>query len=242
MIDLHNHLLPGIDDGASDMAEALAMARLAVEQGITHLVCTPHIQPGRFDNHDGTIGPVLEQFRTALRSEQIPLQVAAAAEVHFGLEIMTGIAEKTLPFLGEWQGRPVLLLELPHGMVPHGADRLTHWLLGQGVVPMIAHPERNRGFIQSPGRLKPFLDQGCLLQITAASLDGRFGDSACDLAEALLVDGRVTILATDAHNPEHRPPLLAKGLALAAELIGETQARRLVEEQPWAIAAGKFLT
>ena len=240
MIDLHCHLLPGIDDGAKDLDESLALARLAVQQGITHLVCTPHIQPGRFDNHAGTIEPAFAAFKAGVRAEGLPLHVAAAAEVHFGLEIMDGVNRGTMPYLGSWEGRKVLLLELPHGLVPHGTDRLTRWLINQGVLPMIAHPERNRGFIADPARLRPFFEQGCLMQVTAASLDGRFGESARKLAEALLVDGRVTVIASDAHDTEYRPPLMQLGFTRASELIGEGAALQLVKTNPWTIAAELF--
>lgn len=240
MIDLHSHLLPGIDDGAADLDEAVALAQMAVDDGITHVICTPHIQPGRFDNDLVSIDVALQGLRSELTLRGIPLQLRAAAEVHFGLEVMEGIAREQLPFLGEWDGKPVLLLELPHGLVPHGADRLTRWLLQKGVVPMLAHPERNRGFIATPRRLHTFIDQGCLLQVTAGSFDGRFGESARELAESLLKEGRVTLLATDAHNLTHRPPILSVGLARATALLGEVEAQRLVTEIPWRIAESRF--
>lgn len=241
MIDLHNHLLPGIDDGATDLDEAVALAQMAVDDGISHILCTPHIQPGRFDNDLTSIARALQGLRHELTLRSIPLHVQAAAEVHFGLEVMDGIVREQLPFLGEWEGKPVLLLELPHGLVPHGADRLTRWLLQNGVMPMLAHPERNRGFIATPRRLQTFIDQGCLLQVTAASFEGRFGESAREYAESLLMEGRVTILATDAHNITHRPPVLSCGLARASALIGEAEARRLVTERPWQIAESRFV-
>lgn len=240
MIDLHSHLLPGIDDGAADLDEAVALARMAVDDGITHVLCTPHIQPGRFDNDLASIETALHGLCSELTLRGIPLQVRAAAEVHFGLEVMDGIAREQLPFVGEWDGKPALLLELPHGLIPHGADRLTRWLLQKGVVPMLAHPERNRGFIATPRRLQTFIDQGCLLQLTAGSLDGRFGESAREFAESLLMEGRVTVLATDAHNAAHRPPILSGGLARATQLIGEAEAQRLVTERPWQIAENRF--
>ena len=127
MIDLHNHLLPGIDDGAADIEASVALARLAVAEGITHLVCTPHIHPGRYENTPETIAAAKQRFVSALADAAIELQVAAAAEVRFGMELMLGIGQKQIPFLGEWEGRKVLLLEFPHGEIPFGAERLTQW-------------------------------------------------------------------------------------------------------------------
>lgn len=240
MIDLHNHLLPGIDDGAPDLDTALALARVAVQDGITHLVCTPHIHPGRYDNTPANIGSALATFTDALQTAGIKLRVAAAAEVRFGMEIMVGINQNAIPFLGEWQGNKVLLLEFPHGEIPFGAERLTNWLLQRNITPMIAHPERNKGLMRTPSRLKAFLDQGCLLQVTAASVAGGFGPAAQMLAHDLLEQGVVTILASDAHNLEHRPPKVTEGMQHAARIVGESRAEALVKHTPWEIAQHHF--
>lgn len=240
MIDLHSHLLPGIDDGAPDLETALALARVAVQDGITHLVCTPHIHPGRYDNTPASITAARETLAAGLKAENIALQISAAAEVRFGMELMVGIGQGQIPFLGQWQGKQVLLLEFPHSEVPFGAERLTAWLLQRNIVPMIAHPERNKGIMRSPGKLKPFIDQGCLLQVTASSVAGGFGPAAEEVAHALLREGLVTILASDAHNLEHRPPILSEGLESAAQLVGASQAEQLVRHNPWQIAQSHF--
>lgn len=240
MIDLHNHLLPGIDDGAEDVERSLELARIAVADGISHLVCTPHIHPGRYENTPETIAAALAEFEAALQNAGLDLKVSSAAEVRFGLELMDGVARNAVPFLGEWQGRKVLLLEFPHSEVPFGAEKLTAWLISRNILPMIAHPERNKGIMKSRSRLKPFLDQGCLLQVTAASVAGRFGQSCQEVSEELLKDGKVTILATDAHNVEHRPPCLKEGVKAAAALIGDKAAAQLVTTNPWSIAQVNF--
>ena len=240
MIDLHNHLLPGIDDGAPDLETALALARIAVADGITHMVCTPHIHPGRYENTPATIMGALQKFVAALQAEGIELQVATAAEVRFGAELMQGITEETILFLGEWHGRKVLLLEFPHGEVPFGAERMIAWLLQRNIQPMLAHPERNKGIMREPSRLKPFIEQGCLLQVTASSVAGGFGPAAQEIASDLLREGLVSILATDAHNIDYRPPILSQGMQEAARLIGETKAEALVKQTPWQIALGHF--
>lgn len=240
MIDLHNHLLPGLDDGAPDLDAALAMARAAVGNGITHMVCTPHIHPGRYDNTTDTIRDAWRTLALALRDHAIPLQISAAAEVRFGMELMDGITQHTIPFLGRWQGKKVLLLEFPHGDLPFGAEKLTQWLIARDVVPLIAHPERNKTLLRHPARLKPFLQQGCLLQVTAGSVAGNFGPACQDLAHRLLEAGAVTVLASDAHNLEHRPPVLHEGMDHAAAIVGHALARRLVEHAPWEIAESHF--
>lgn len=240
MIDLHCHLLPGIDDGAKDMETALALARMAVASGTTHMVCTPHLHPGRYENTAASIVKSLTGFRQALRQADIPLQVGAAAEVRFDMEIMMQLAAGELPFIGRWQDKDVMLLEFPHGEIPFGAERLTQWLLQRNVLPMIAHPERNKGVMRMPSQLKPFIQQGCLLQVTAGSLAGRFGERAQELAEQLLQEDVVTVIASDAHNLQHRPPLLAEGRERAAALIGDAAAEALVLTRPATITAHRF--
>ncbi|SDR82556.1 tyrosine-protein phosphatase [Pseudomonas oryzae] len=240
MIDLHNHLLPGIDDGAPDLATALQLARIAVQDGITHLVCTPHIHPGRYDNDRRSIQAAHRIFNEGLAQAGIDLKVSWAAEVRFGMELMTALVEGALPMLGQWQDKKVLLLEFPHGEIPFGAERLTQWLLQRNVIPMIAHPERNKGIMRTPSKLKPFIAQGCLLQVTASSVAGHFGPTAQDVAHTLLEQDLVTILASDAHNTQHRPPHLREGMEHTARIVGDNRAERLVKDNPWQIARAHF--
>ncbi|GLK88113.1 tyrosine-protein phosphatase [Pseudomonas turukhanskensis] len=242
MIDLHSHLLPGIDDGAADMNQALEMAAHAVACGTTHMVCTPHLHPGRYNNTKASIALVVAQFAQALAKAGIALQVSAAAEARFDSDLVNLAMEGQLPYLGEWNGRKVLLLEFPHSEIPRHAEKLTAWMLKNNIQPLIAHPERNKG-LMGPGnhkRIEPFLAQGCLLQVTAGAVAGHFGSSAQELAERFLLAGQVTILASDAHNMKNRPPNLLPGLEHAAELIGESAARLLVDDNPWRIARSHF--
>lgn len=232
MIDLHCHILPGIDDGASSLEEALSLARIAVADGITHMVFTPHVHPGRYDNNAQTIQPVFEQFQQALVDNDIPLVVMPAGEVRLSVEVLAMFASGQLPFLGEWDEKKVMLLELPHSHVPPGTDNLVKWLLDRGVLPMIAHPERNKGFIADERKLAPFVEMGCLFQLTAMSVTADFGQKAHELALRMLENQWVTVLASDAHNANHRPPILSKALEAAAEVIGVEEARRLVWENP----------
>lgn len=240
MIDLHNHLLPGIDDGAPDLDTALQLAKIAISDGTTHMVCTPHIHPGRYENTQDTINQALTVFQQGLLEHGLNLQVSAAAEVRFGMELMIGVKTNSIPFLGQWQGKKVMLLEFPHGEMPFAAEKLTSWLLQNNIIPMIAHPERNKGLMREPSKLKPFIEQGCLLQVTSGSVAGNFGATAQELAIQFLEHNWVTILASDAHNIEHRPPLLSAGLAVATEVLGADAAQRLVMDNPWQIAQQHF--
>ncbi len=148
MIDIHCHLLPGIDDGAKTLTEALDMARIAVGNGIDYAVMTPHLHPGRYENTRSSTEQPLREFRAALRKELIPLQISAAAEVRLSPEILPLMEQNELPFLGEMDGNRIMLLEFPHSHITLGADKLIQKLLDNRIRPIIAHPERNKDVIR----------------------------------------------------------------------------------------------
>ncbi len=235
MIDLHSHLLPGIDDGARSLDDALQLARVAVADGITHITCTPHIHPGRYDNSLRSIQPVFERFAEALQAADIPLSVAMAAEVRLSAEVLSLVAQSQLPFLGTWQGQQVMLLELPHSHIPPGSDKLVSWLLQRNILPMIAHPERNKEIMRDLNAIAPFVELGCLFQVTAMSVAGQFGALSLERALQMLDNDWVTVLATDAHNLQHRPPRLSEGYAAAKAHVGAAAADQLVWDNPAAI-------
>ena len=240
MIDIHCHLLPGIDDGARDLEESLALCRHAVAGGITHAVVTPHIHPGRWDNDRSVIEDVFALLKQAVADAGLPLRLGMASEVRISAEILTMIPEGRVPFLGTYGGEDVMLLELPHGHVPPGADKMVRWLLRQGIRPMIAHPERNKELMRDYDRIKPFVEAGCLLQLTAGAVAGRFGAPAAACARHILECGWAAVLASDGHNLRARPPELAEGREAAAKVVGDREARRLVSERPWAIVGSQF--
>lgn len=232
MLDLHCHLLPNIDDGPKDMAAAVALARQAVADGVTHSVVTPHIHHGRWENSIAGISAAVEVFRAELAREQVPLQLGFAGEVRIGPEILAMLPAGEIPFLGHWQGKQVMLLEMPHSHILPGTEQIVGWLLKQDVVPMIAHPERNKDVMRKLAKLDPLIDMGCLFQVTAGSVAGQFGDVAQERAVQLLERGVVTILASDAHHVERRPVNLAAGRDAAAEVVGEEMANQLVLDNP----------
>lgn len=240
MYDLHNHLLPGIDDGAPNIQTSIELAKIAVKDGITHMVCTPHIHPGRYENTLQTIQNALEQFKTALAKNHIDLPVSAGAEVRIGPEILQMVPNKSLPFLGKWQDNDVLLLEFPSNSIPIGSEKLTGWLIKQNITPMIAHPERNQVFQEQADRLKTFINQGCLTQITASALLGNFGSAAKRTALELLRSDQITILASDAHNINYRPPLLSECYEFVKNETSDEKAQSLLVSNPAKIAETKF--
>lgn len=245
MYDLHCHLLPGVDDGADTEATALALARAAVADGITHAVLTPHMHPGRYENSLANLAPAFDQFRALLerefRGQERSLKIALGAEVRLTDELPALLERGAIPFIGEWQGDRVILLELPHSHVPPGTDQLVQWLGKQGIRPLIAHPERNRDVLRNLARLGPLVQAGCLFQVTAGAVAGDFGPGAETRARQLLERDLVTVLATDAHHMERRPPVMSRGRDAAAAIVGEGRAWELVVDNPRSLSARNFI-
>ncbi len=232
MIDLHSHLLYSVDDGAETLEQSLALARLAVEDGIAVSVLTPHVHPRRYDNQRNNLLPKVLRFQQQLDAAGIDLHVRLGGEVRLGVEALELLLEDQLPFLGTVDGYRILLLEFPHQSVPVGSVQFVEKLMQMKVRPLIAHPERNKGVMASVDRLLPFLEMGCWLQLTSGSIAGRFGDQARSTAINLLERNWGYVIATDAHNVEHRPPLLREGFKAAADIVGETLAWKMVCERP----------
>lgn len=240
MIDLHCHIIPGIDDGAQTIEESTQLVKHAVESGITHMVCTPHIQLGRFDNTKDGIHAAYMQLQQHIQAENIAMQLAFAAEVRICPEIMILAKQQKLPFLGRWDNKDVLLLELPHSHIPAGTEQLIGWLHKNGIVPMIAHPERNREILANPDKFQMLRKQQCLFQLTASSLIGDFGEGPLTLAEQFLQEDWITVIATDTHNLKRRPPKMREAKLATEKLVGKQKAQQLVNDSPWAISQHLF--
>jgi protein-tyrosine phosphatase len=234
MIDLHCHLLPGIDDGPADRATALQMARIAVDDGICVTACTPHIYPGLYDNDRDGIGREVAAFRDVLADAGIPLQLVSGADVHLEPGLVAGIEQGRIPTLA---GSRYLLLEPPHHSAPPGFEQAVFELMAAGLIPVITHPERLRWVEMHFDVFCRLTDRGCWMQVTAGALTGRFGSRPRYWADRFVAEGRAHLLATDAHDAKRRPPLLTEGFQAAARLVGEEQARLMVEDRPARVLA-----
>lgn len=232
MIDCHCHLLPGIDDGPKTMDLALDMARYAVEQGINRCVVTPHIHPGCYDNTIDTIQPVFKDFKAALKKATIPLEIGFAAEVRVCAELLLMVSQNKIPFLGQWQGMNVILLEFPHDHIPIGADKLIKWLIDRNILPLIAHPERNQAIMHQPSKIDIFMKMGCLLQITADSITGLFGIESQKIALYFIEKKMATLIATDAHNLHKRKPSMQDAKQFLLPKVGEDYVTQLMSINP----------
>lgn len=214
------------------------MARLAVAEGIRKSIVTPHLHVGRWENDRASIEGVVGEYRRELGAAGIELEVGFAAEVRCSYDIVPYIEAERVPFLGTFDAERVMLLEFPHGHLPVGGEKLVEWLRDRGIRPMIAHPERNKDIMRNLAKLQPYVDAGCLVQLTADAVAGGFGSASQTCALEMLERGWVTVMASDAHDTEARPPRLRPGIASAAQVIGEQAAVDLVETQPRRIVEG----
>lgn len=232
MIDIHCHMLPNVDDGPDSLAESLNMARMSVNNRISHTVVTPHIHHGRYNNDSTNIHKAFSNFKKALKKESIPLQLSMAAEVRIGPELVRMIQQDRIPWLGSHNGYKYILLEFPHSHIPIGSERFINWLMRHDIRPVIAHPERNKAVLRNMQAITPFVELDCMLQITAGSILGRFGPYAKKMAQQFLKRHWVHFIATDAHDTKVRFPDLGSARAAAAMIIGEQESRALVFDNP----------
>jgi protein-tyrosine phosphatase len=232
VIDLHCHILPGIDDGASTLEDSVAIARAAAASGTRTMVATPHVS-WRFPNDSGTIARLVQELQARLISEQIALELRPGAEL--AMTELSEIEPARLRDLG-LGGGPWLLVEPPFADIATGLDTIVRDLLGRGHRVMLAHTERCPAFQRNPQMLRSLLDEGVLSSITAGSLVGRFGVSVKRFALQLLQNQLVHNVASDAHDDQRRPP----GMADELEQAGFAQLTAwFTESVPEAILAGR---
>jgi len=234
MIDLHCHLLPGIDDGAPSLEVALAMARMAAEDGIRLTCCTPHIYPGLYDNEGPDIRRRVADLRRVLVEAGIPLELSHGADTHLVPEVLSGVRSGRIPTIADSR---YLLIEPSHTVRPPRFLESVFDLTVAGYVPVITHPERLTWVDQHYSDFLTLARGGAWLQVTGGALLGRFGPKATRYAERFVGDGWCDVLASDGHSTGRRAPVLAEALARAERLVGREEAGRLVRDRPQAVLA-----
>ncbi|WP_313469519.1 CpsB/CapC family capsule biosynthesis tyrosine phosphatase [Carnobacterium sp.] len=202
MIDLHCHILPGIDDGAKDIEDSIDMARAAVAEGITHILATPHYKNGHWDNEKKDILLLVDELQAELDARDIPLTIFPGQEVRINGELFEDLEEDKIQFIDE--GNQYVLIEFPTPSIPAYTESLFFELQKEGVTPIIVHPERNRAVLKDPNVLLPFVEKGALAQLTAASYTGGFGKAIQKVSKQLVEANLVHFIASDAHNISSR--------------------------------------
>jgi protein-tyrosine phosphatase len=229
MIDLHTHILPGVDDGAPDLATALDMARMAVDDGIKVMACTPHFMPGIYDNESSDIRCRIADFTQRLRDANIPLEIVVGADAHMRPDFLSCLHDGKILRLNDSR---YVLFEPPHNIAPKRLEDLLFNIVASGYVPILTHPERLNWIENQFTVFEDLTRIGVWMQVTAGSLTGRFGGRPKYWAEKMLAKGMVHILATDAHNLKSRPPLLTEAFAKAQSEVGLDEANNLTLIRP----------
>ncbi|HEV2275521.1 MAG TPA: CpsB/CapC family capsule biosynthesis tyrosine phosphatase [Acidobacteriaceae bacterium] len=235
MIDIHHHLLFGLDDGPRDIEVSVAMAEMSIQNGVTHIVCTPHSsEQFRFD-------PEENRERLAMIEQRIGGRLTLGLGCDFHLmydNIEDAVAN---PEKYSINGKNYLLVEFPNQSISHNMTEIFFRLSLAGLTSIITHPERNPVLTRQPERLAEWIHAGCYVQITAASLTGRFGKTAQQLSFRLLNQNWVHFIATDAHDLLSRPPKLREAYDLIGERYGAETAQRLFVDNPRAVFYGEPL-
>jgi len=202
MIDLHCHLLPGVDDGSKSMDISLKLANDAVGDGIDYALLTPHHMNGVYLNHKKGVIQQTQDFQVELDRHKIPLKVFPGQEVRINGDLLTALDQDDILFADE--GGRYLMLEFPDDDVPSYTSTMIYELMQRGIIPIIVHPERNKKIMEQPDILYDLLNEGCLSQITASSYVGIFGHKVQKFSKQLIRTGQAYVFASDAHDLPNR--------------------------------------
>jgi protein-tyrosine phosphatase len=229
MIDLHSHILPGLDDGSTALSVSFKMARRYIDLGVECVACTPHIFPGLYNNSGTQIRLAVEALQKQLDLEGIPLRLTTGADNHITPDFVGALRSGHLLSLGDSR---YVLVEPPHHIAPARLEDLFFDIILADYVPILTHPERLTWIEEKYELIRRLAQRGVWMQITSGSLLGKFGQRPRYWAERMLSEGLVHILATDAHNNARRRPDLLKGRIAAEKIVGTEEADCLVASRP----------
>jgi len=237
MIDIHCHILPGIDDGPETIDEALDMCRMAAADGIKTIVATPHFRPGMYEPTFARVNELIHTLTARTKEEGIDIRILPGAEVSVTPELLINLKNEEHLTINR-NGR-YFLAEFPSAAVPPNWDAFLLFLLKSGFAPIITHPERNTWFLTHPESLYSIVSKGVLVQVTAMSITGEFGEDIRKFSIFLLEHNLVHVIATDAHSAFYRRPELRAAVKIAWDIIGKEKAEALVTSIPEAIIEGR---
>ncbi|MCG8553312.1 MAG: hypothetical protein MI799_23145 [Desulfobacterales bacterium] len=229
MIDIHCHILPGLDDGPSNMKRAVDMALCAVRSGTSRIIATPHFKNGVFKVSPEMVTASVEMFTRELKEKRIALDVLPGAEIRISPEICRQLDQGELLPLG---ASSYYLFELPDIFIKDGIIKLLRQLQQREVMPVIAHPERNRTIMRHPEMITELIFEKALFQITGKSITGENGKLSFRIARDMVKEGQVHFVASDGHSLRHRPPCISDTVKAVKKVGGEKAVRTIFEENP----------
>lgn len=232
MIDLHSHILPGVDDGAPSLEVSLAMARMAVADGTTVLACTPHIYPGMYMNDSAGIAAARDALQVELDRQGIALRLVVGADAHLVPELLAGLESGRVPTL---HGSRYFLLEPSHHVAPPGFEDRVLEIMAAGYVPVLTHPERLTWVETHYDIFVRLAQQGVWMQLTAGAIVGKFGKRARHWSQRFLRDGLVHIVASDAHTTTRRSPVMSDAIPVMRRVVGRDEVQQILVHRPQAI-------
>lgn len=238
MIDIHCHILPGVDDGPKTIEGSMEMARQAVEQGITKIVATPHHKNGTFDNVYKDIIKDVHLLNKELEREGIDLEILPGQETRLYGEMVEDFEAGDLITVNDTN--VYLLVEFPSSHLPRYANKLLFDIQMQGITPIIVHPERNREIIENPSKLYQLVKEGALCQLTASSVTGMMGKKLKKFSLDLISHNLAHLIASDAHNTTSRPFELRQAYDTVESEFGISM-RYLLQENSEDVIEGKMI-
>lgn len=238
MIDLHCHILSGIDDGAKTIEESVQMAKEAMQQGIHTIVATPHHQNGKYNNEKQVILEKVNELNAVLKEQDIAVKILPGQEIRLYGEFLQDYDSGTI--LTKNETGKYVLVEFPSNHVPRYAESLLYDIQLKGLVPIIAHPERNTEIIERPGLLYNLIKKGALSQVTAASLTGEFGKKIKKFSMQLVEHNLAHMIASDAHNITTRSFKLREAYDVLEKEFG-TDVHYLFQETVYSIISGQSI-
>ncbi len=237
MIDIHTHILPGVDDGAKTLDDSVRMIRQAVDAGVTALCATPHVLNQVTPDLDRSINHSFRILQARVRENGLNIRLMLGSEIYLRPDI---ISLRGHSFFSLNQTGRHVLIELPLGEIPAGTDRLVYDLRLEGITPIIAHPERSLTRPRQLQEIDGLVSQGALMQVNAGSLLDHFGRLCRKMTESLLDSGLVHVVASDAHDVRSRSAsVLPRALRRVARFLGPSEGQRLFEHNPGEILAGR---
>lgn len=238
MIDLHCHILPGIDDGPKTMEESLQMVKEAAKQGIHTIVATPHHQNGKYQNEKQIILHHVDKLNALLKDQEIAVKILPGQEIRLYGELIQDYDSGTI--LTKNETGKYILVEFPSNHVPRYTESLLYDIQLKGLIPIIAHPERNTEIIERPGLLYDLIKKGALSQVTAASLTGEFGKKIKKFSMQLIEHNLAHMIASDAHNTTSRSFKLREAYDVLEKEFG-TDMHYLFQETVYSIISGQSI-